>query len=375
MNRHIPVPKHTGIYKSETSTGWSYEVCYTDSNGKRRWKVCGHNLQDALDYQADIRLRLRKGEKVAPQRIRFQQVADEWLAAQARTCTESSLRSYELIVRNYLVPRFGTVQVQKISPDDISLWLHGLTAYTTGNPLAGASKQSIYTALHQVFQYGCNPRRGYLSYNPCDGLEAKEKPKPTKMEPRIPTADELKRLKLASPPWLQQIIVCAQWTGMRAGEILGLQWSDVDFDGNQITVSRQRDAYGVDKPTKGKESREIPLFAPLRTMLVSMPSRFQGGYVFVTENGNPYWYSRVQQAFVAARVAAGVSDDPRPLRMHDLRHAFASVLLRDGKDVAWVSDLLGHKSIQTTLDTYAHVIRREDRSVEATARLKEAFGE
>ena len=78
MKRHIPT-RYAGIYYSERQGGKrSYEVRYRDSAGKDRFKTCGDKLQDALDVQADIRVRKRRGEKVAPNRMLFSETVELW---------------------------------------------------------------------------------------------------------------------------------------------------------------------------------------------------------------------------------------------------------------------------------------------------------
>lgn len=96
--------------------------------------------------------------------------------------------------------------------------------------------------------------------------------------------------------------------------------------------------------------------------------------MFTNSSGRPFQDSFVRQGFIAARRKARITDHPRPLRFHDLRHTYGSVLLQDGKDITWVSELLGHASVNVTLGVYAHVVQRQNRAEDVEQRLGAALG-
>ncbi|MDH5670250.1 MAG: site-specific integrase, partial [Nitrospira sp.] len=152
--------------------------------------------------------------------------------------------------------------------------------------------------------------------------------------------DEEERLFHASPPWLQDIMTFALHTGMRQGEILALQWSDVDFYRGTLVVMT----------SKNRERRTIPLNHVVYDLLSR--KRVAGGkdgQVFNTGCGNDLKARYLVRTFTKVRNQAGLTD----FRFHDLRHTFASRLVQKGIDLYRVQLLLGHKTGIMT-QRYAH---------------------
>jgi integrase len=154
------------------------------------------------------------------------------------------------------------------------------------------------------------------------------------------TAEEEAMLLHASPAWLQEIIRFALNTGMRQGEILALQWQDVDLYRGILVVMK----------SKNHERRTIPL----NNIVFNLLSEKKGGSrpdgrVFVTGRGNPLRVRYLARTFTKARNRAGLMD----FRFHDLRHTFASRLVQKGIDLYKVQRLLGHKTGLMT-QRYAH---------------------
>jgi len=371
MKRHVPVAGHKNVYYSERVSGRTYEIRYRDSAGKLRFETCGPKLRDALDRQADVRVKLNRGERVSPNRMTLEECVSEWRlhrrGRKGEPLAPRTVDSYESNLRTHILPRLGSRRLQSLTPDDIALFLREL-------PLAAGTKRTVYAVLSDVLNHAANPRRGYIPFNPCQMLEDGERPSQQRTEVRVLDADETERLLAACLPWLRPIVQTSLLSGMRLGEVLGLRWQDVDFKQDVLHVRGQLDRKRTFVPTKGKQHRQVPLLPALRVILSTQPTRFQQGYVFTTQVSTPFIHSLVNRAFDKARTKAGLSEVPRKLRFHDMRHTFASALLRDGRDIAWVSELLGHASTQTTLQTYAHVIRRENRMEEAASRLGEALG-
>jgi len=162
--------------------------------------------------------------------------------------------------------------------------------------------------------------------------------------------DEIQRLLEACDEHLRPVVICALYTGMRKSKIFNLKWRDVDLRRKTIFLRR----------TKNGESRHLPISGELEKVLLSLPSRFAGGYVFPSylprrnedlksgEVNEPF--TDVKNSFHKALKKAGIED----FRFHDLRHTFASHLVMSGADLNVVRELLGHKSLQMTL-RYAHL--------------------
>ncbi len=132
---------------------------------------------------------------------------------------------------------------------------------------------------------------------------------------------------------LKPVIVTALNTGMRRGEILSLQWEQVDFKKGVITLQGKGES----------ETRQIPINEALAETLRDILRRIDTPYVFADSHGNPY--KHIREAFASACRRSGIED----FRFQDLRHTFACHLVKAGIELATVSKLLGHKSMAMTL--------------------------
>jgi integrase len=193
--------------------------------------------------------------------------------------------------------------------------------------------------------------QGLAENNPVKGVKFLRQP-PGRI--RTLSSEEMERLIEACPEHIRPIVITALNTGMRQGEIFGLQWQDVDFSRNVIVV----------RNSKNGERREIPMTATLCRVLVELqrhaeekrrrkPAATQPpiGNVFMTPDGMPYGGGRsIRESFVRATKKAGLVD----LRFHDLRHVFASNLRMRGADLLDIKEYLGHKSLAMTA-RYAHI--------------------
>ena len=161
---------------------------------------------------------------------------------------------------------------------------------------------------------------------------------------RFLTIEEENRLYKALPDFLKPIVTVALQTGMRKGEILNLQWNNIDFEYGFIELLK----------TKSGKARKIPISDKLWQVLNNQNKNNK--YVFINpETGLPY--VDIKKSFNKAKEEAGIKD----FRFHDLRHTVATRLVEKGIDLLVVMDILGHTNIETTM-RYAHPIpkRKQD---------------
>jgi integrase len=173
---------------------------------------------------------------------------------------------------------------------------------------------------------------------------------------RILEENEIQKLIETAPTKYASIIRTAVFTGLRLGELLGLKWSDVDFARGVISVRRQLTQQGdLTEPKTASGRREVVMFPDLGRFLREhrLASAFSADdhFVFTTREGTPHLQGNVTKRGLAkAATAAGLNQSGEPtLRMHDLRHCFASMLIREGADVVFVSRQLGHANPAITL--------------------------
>jgi integrase len=156
--------------------------------------------------------------------------------------------------------------------------------------------------------------------------------------------------------------------GLRLGELLALRWRDVDWTGSALTISRSLSS-GIEGPTKSGHIRRVPLADQPAAALDRLPRRHDftsaDDYVFCNALGRPLDGSALRRRYKNARDAAGL----RPLRWHDLRHTFGSLLVASGVDLVSIKDAMGHSQLTTT-SRYLHARPATERAAAFTA----AFG-
>lgn len=188
---------------------------------------------------------------------------------------------------------------------------------------------------------------GHLTAHPMKGGRVKKCPGETSRE-RIITLVEEKKLLAEASPTLMPMIVLALDTGMRAGEIRGLEWERVDLVRGEVLLSR----------TKNGRQRRVPLTARALKTLQALRKERDGvapsGSVFLRSDGSQV--NSVRQAFKGACRRAGLTG----LRFHDLRHTFATRLVTGGADIVTVQRLLGHQTLTMT-QRYAHPTSKDIR--------------
>jgi integrase len=167
---------------------------------------------------------------------------------------------------------------------------------------------------------------------------------------------------------------------MRVGELSGLQWGDIDFNGKFITV-RRCFTRGREEQTKTGKQRRVDMSDTLAETLLTHRKRLREEWlkegkneipkwVFPNQEGNPLeYYNLKHRHFEKCLEKAGL----RRIRFHDLRHTFASLLIQNGESLAYVKDQLGHSSIKMTVDVYGHLVPAANRA--AVNRLPTAEGQ
>lgn len=207
-----------------------------------------------------------------------------------------------------------------------------------------------------------------LSHNPADVATAPSAKAARAPKPVTWNADELRKfLDSVRDERLYPLWLLYATTGLRRGEALGLRWRDLDLDSSSMAVTNARVSVGhavADSPPKSGRGREVALdpatVAELRAhrknqaaeQLAYGPGYEKGGYVFTWEDGRPLHPDYVSKSFQDAVASLGL----QRIRLHDLRHTWASLALRAGVSPKVVSERLGHASVGFTLDVYSHVM-------------------
>lgn len=313
-------------------------------NGHRYRKRSPVNSREgALTYEAALRMRLARGEHIefGPTRLpdpTFAEFSEEWFRIYVRTNNkDSEQRTKESILRVHLVPFFGRLPLSRITPESVERF----KSQALDAKLSAKSVNNLLAVLQKCL--ACAVEWGRVSAAPrirrlrCDSRRLD-----------FLTDDELAELiaVFAQPTWRSMAMVAAR-TGLRLGELLALDWGDVDLDARRLTVRRALVRGVLTSPKSGK-TRHVPLCDAARDAFASLPRR--PGFVFAHDDGRPFTHSSAQKALDRAIRAAGL----RHFGWHVLRHTFASHLVMRGAPLRAVQELLGHSTIVMT-ERYAHL--------------------
>jgi integrase len=265
-----------------------------------------------------------------------------------RGCKPSTLRDYRSSLEAHLLPGFGSMQLEEITPATIDRWRGSLTG------LSNRTKNKLLVVMH-----GAMRRAQSVWGLPTNPVAAVEKhPHRSSGDIDVFSPEEVMALvRAASSEQDATIFLTAAFTGLRRGELLALRWRDVDFSGSVIRVRASYAGAKVTTPKSGKV-RSLPMAPSVASALARLGqrARFVGEdhLVFVGELGSYLDGSALRRRYAAALKRAGL----RPLRFHDLRHTFGTRMIAKA-DIRRVQEWMGHADVQTTM-RYLHYAPRGD---------------
>ncbi len=381
-----------GHFRKRNPKGDSWTVWLelpTGPDGKRRQKsftVKGTRKDAEREFAKRVH-ELEHGLYVADQNTTVAQYFEQWLKSIERDVTGRTLGTYRQHVDMHIVPAIGSVRLGALKPAHIdaakAAWHSGARKDHRSDvaTLSGRTVKAIFSTLFTALNKA--KRQRIIMINPCESVD------PPKWERK-----EFKPLTHESAPALLAAfreseigaaVVTNLGTGLRRGELLALRWSDIDLDRAMLTVTRAMEYVDGNirfKDPKTKQSWRpiaLPNFVVerLRSHRVEQAQRFLGlglgrpgpESIVFDYLGRPFNPNTFGSLFRRALVAAKLPH----IRLHDLRHSFASMALEAGVDLKTVSTMLGHSTISTTADVYAHVSPALMRS--AADRLDKTLGE
>lgn len=323
-------------------------------------------------------LEVRKGAKpstLQDRRLRFAEPGAQHRRGQGR--------SAGLVMR-----RLGDRPAALVTTADVEQLLDEVQATGVGPRSVNAVRQDISA----VYGYGCKPSTFGLPHNPATDAVRRRETEPAPLP--FYSVEELEQVARALENGLHRnevvkaqteqewhewenrrdadLVRLAAFTGLRAGELAALRWRDVNFSSVKLTVSRAVSA-GQETSTKSGKVREVPLHDHVLRVLDRLQTSvdpaghvFDGPDEYVLRNraGGRLDMTAARERYKRARDKAGV----QPIRFHDLRHTFGSLLARDGVDLVTIQALLGHSSLRTT-QRYLHARPAH----ELAARIGRAF--
>lgn len=341
--------------------------------------VYGRTIKELDENVQVVKDRLRDG---APVRDANRPLADwltEWVKTDLRVSDRAASTKvmYEGHVRTWLVPTLGDVPMNRLNVRDINRLL--IVMDDAGK--AGSTRRNVYTVLRKALDDAVT--NGLLASNPTHKVA---QPSAARREARFLTIEEARRLiEAASAYRYAEVLKLILFTGVRRGEAAGLQWATVDLTAGRATLKGQlvRQKGGLARiPLKTDESHRTVVLSPQAVALLRARKAAQAaerlragnlwanddGYVFTTEFGKPIEPQNLLRLTRVAAHKAGLSG----VKVHSLRHTYATTALMSGVPLKVVSANMGHANIQITADTYGHVT--DSAAVEAAATVADAYG-
>jgi integrase len=398
-----------------TQTGEEREawlVDYRDQNGKRRLKTF-RKKGDATNYTATTHIEVREGTHVPDNAsVTVSKAGELWLASsRAAELERSSIDRNEQHLRLHIVPFIGREKLSKFSVPFVRAFRDRLLSEGRSDAMARAVMTSLSGILADAQERGLVVRNAVRDLRP-----RRKKRKARSHDDRhngklqigidIPTRDEVRALLAAAKGRWRPLLLTATFTGLRASELRGLRWDDVDLKKGELHVRQRADHWNViGAPKSAAGERTVPLpptvVKELREWKLICPhGGGKLGLVFPNGAGNvENHHNIVKRGLIPTMIAAGLvkpvldehgvakrDDEGRSVvkarftGLHVLRHFFASWLINRKQDgglelpAKVVQERLGHASIVMTLDRYGHLFPRGDDTEELAAAERSLLG-
>ncbi|GMA63771.1 site-specific integrase [Alicyclobacillus fastidiosus] len=362
-----------------TKKGNRWYIVYTIGvlpNGKRKqkWESGFRTKREAELALAKRLVEIGTNSYVEPTTLLFKDFVEAWATDKENQVRPTTWRSYSWNLRVYILPQLGSKKLKDLTAPQIQHFYSVIRQMPRSDGKPGNISERtilhVHLLLHQIFKRAV--KWGYIGMNPCDLVD---KPKVEEPDLNVWTLDEGRTfLKFAEANSLYPLFLLLFTTGMRIGEVLGLRWQDINFDENTLSVTQQvvfvKGGYKIGPPKTKAGRRTIDINAQVTKALLDHRIHWNqlrelGGehfqidldLVFCTKKGTPIFRSNVTKAYNEIVEKAGL----KRIRIHDIRHTHASLLLEQGESIKVVQERIGHEKADVLLNRYAHVLPRMQR--------------
>ncbi len=348
-----PVPKHPGVFKR----GGRYTARVKDRRGRTR-RVNGATIAEVELARAALRTDTARGEWRTGSSVTFREYAAEWVETYkgrtSRGIRPETVADYKTNLQRHAYPVLGRMRLSEIEPRDVRAFVasvekKGLAPNTVRIALAPV-KAMLATAVED----------GVIRSNPAYGVRlttAKRLASPNEPDVKALTGEELAALVAATPERWRLLVEFLSETGLRIGELIALEWRDVDFGKQRVRVERRLYRGRLDAPKSKYGRRFVPLTPAMTRRLWEQRKAAENasdrGLVFPARQGGYQDRNKMSQTWMKkATAAAGVPW----AGFHTLRHTCATMLFRHGLNAGQVQLWLGHHSPAFTLAAYVHLL-------------------
>lgn len=292
--------------------------------------------------------------------MQYKEWLQEWLKNYVKIAAKQrTVRRYSEIINVHLIPSLGEYDVQELSPMILQKYVSELLEFgnkRTGSALSASSVNSIITVIQSSLGVAFN--LGFMSERVGDKIK---RPKLNEKKVECFSVEEQRKIEKAvlsdKRKYMFGVFLCL-YTGLRIGELLALEWSDIDFVNGVLSVTKtcydgkdSNGAFGriIDRPKTLSSCRVIPIPKQIMPFLKAVKKDSESFYV-IAKSSDGLLVRTYQRNFTSLLKQLNI-----PLRgFHALRHTFATRAIECGIDVKTLSEILGHKNPTVTLNRYAH---------------------
>jgi integrase len=341
MTKGITTRHQRGCPRQPCTCKPRYQAEAYDRSTGRRVRRTFQTKTAARQWRTDAQAAIRAGTLTTDHGPTLNAFAAQWLedAAAGHVTNRSgdrykpaAVRGYEQALRLRVLPTLGPLRLREIRHPDLQTLVDRLAR----DGIAPSTVMGAVTPLRAMYRHAVT--RGIASTNPTVGLHL---PAVRPKERRYLTARQADHLIAELTGTARAAWATALYAGLRRGELVGLQWPDVDLAAGLIRVRRGWDAVeGEIEPKSRRGKRNVPIPAPLRDILLD----------------HRMWTGGQGRAFGTLAQIRRIADTVPDLTLHDARHTYASLMIAAGVNAKALSTFMGHANIGVTLDLYGHLM-------------------
>ena len=285
---------------------------------------------------------------------------ERWLTVYCKRIKPTTKEAYTSLINNHINRVLGDMMLNEITREDVQLFLNSLSlGVGLKKPLSPKSIKNLHGILHKSLDTAVE--NGYIIANPA---KKNDLPKIYKSDIHALSVEEIKQFLTAiKGSEMEKLFKVTLFTGMRAGEAIGLTWDCINFEEGYINLHRQlvrirnpktgRYYYTFSSLKSGRSRRLYPAMIVMN-MLYKMHEFKTSDFVFCNANNDHFTHSAINKELKKVIKAMGITN----FRFHDLRHTYATLSIRSDVDTMTLKENMGHFSAAFTLDVYGHCDKR-----------------
>lgn len=370
----------SGHTRKRGNNVYQYIIELPRNKGKRKriYGTVRGTKKQAEHHMRELMAELENNTYIRRSNITVKEWMETWQELYLKDKSESTIAGYEKQIKSYIIPQFGDMLLQELTTLEIQKWVNGLydCSPVSKKPMKPKTVRNIFLNL----QAACHKAvvLELLKKSPCENVVLRSCDSrvvnPYNTDEVNKFVEALKGTKLEIPMLIDLSL------GLRRGELLALQWNDIDFEKNKVHIrhnlvlDKNRQLI-VKKPKSKSGDRVISLSPKLTAILKQAKVKYlenklrhgndyeDNNLVVCHQDGTPYnpdSFSSMFRRFIK-------KNNLRQIRLHDIRHTNCTQLLMNGVDMKTMQERLGHSDYSITANTYSHVLSEVDKHASEVA--------